>query len=104
MSHPDLTRSPKSGRTRRCHQGSANARRTGPRRAALEEWLRDDPELARLAEELRDDAAPPAAERAQDSGHALAATKALLRRDPADCGAAQRHTVPFSVSDATRAA
>ncbi len=51
-------------------------------RAAVEEWLRTDVELARLAAELRDDAAPPpAAAVAPASGRAaLAATKALLRR------------------------
>lgn len=51
-------------------------------RAAVEEWLRTDPELARLAAELRDDAAPPPATGVpQGSGQtALAATKALLRR------------------------
>ena len=51
-------------------------------RAAVEEWLRTDPELARLAAELRDDAAPPPATAVpQPSGQAaLTATKALLRR------------------------
>ena len=50
-------------------------------RAAVQEWLRTDPELARLAAELRDDAAPPATRVPQASGQAaLAATKALLRR------------------------
>ncbi|HLK64208.1 MAG TPA: hypothetical protein VKU19_12260 [Bryobacteraceae bacterium] len=50
--------------------------------AAVEEWLRTDPELARLAAELRDDGAlPPATAVTPASGHsALAATKALLRR------------------------
>jgi ferric-dicitrate binding protein FerR (iron transport regulator) len=51
-------------------------------RAAVEVWLRTDPELARLAAEFRDDfAAPPATGMPQTSGKAaLAATKALLRR------------------------
>ena len=51
-------------------------------RAAVDEWLRTDPELARLVSELRDDAtAPPATGGPQASGQvALAATKALLRR------------------------
>jgi ferric-dicitrate binding protein FerR (iron transport regulator) len=51
-------------------------------RAAVEEWLRTDPELARLVVELRDDFAPsPAAGVSRTSGHtALAVTKALLRR------------------------
>ena len=51
-------------------------------RAAVEEWLRADPELARLAAILRDDAAqPPATALPQASGQAaLAATKTLLRR------------------------
>ena len=51
-------------------------------RAAVEEWLRTDSELARLASELRDDAAPPLATGGpQASGQvALAVTKALLRR------------------------
>ena len=51
-------------------------------RAAVEEWLRTDPELVRLAAELRDDGAPPPATPVTPaSGRAaLAATKALLRR------------------------
>jgi len=51
-------------------------------RAAVEEWLRTDPELARLAGELRDDGALSAAtEVSPASGKAaLAATKTLLRR------------------------
>jgi anti-sigma factor RsiW len=51
-------------------------------RAAVEEWLRTDPELARLVVELRDDFVPsPAAGVSRTSGHtALAVTKALLRR------------------------
>jgi xanthine/uracil/vitamin C permease (AzgA family) len=51
-------------------------------RAAVEEWLRHDPELARMAEVLRDDfAPPPPAGMPQTSGQAaLSATKALLRR------------------------
>ena len=50
-------------------------------RAAVEEWLQADPELARLAAILREDTAQPAAELPRASGPAaLAATKALLRR------------------------
>jgi anti-sigma factor RsiW len=51
-------------------------------RAAVEEWLRTDSELARLASELREDTAPPPATGGpQTSGQAaLAVTKALLRR------------------------
>ena len=50
-------------------------------RAAVEEWLRTDPELARLAQELREDAPPPAVTADPESGRsALAATKSLLRR------------------------
>jgi anti-sigma factor RsiW len=51
-------------------------------RAAVEEWLRADPELARLVEGLRSDAVPPPARPITPaSGRAaLAATKALLRR------------------------
>ena len=51
-------------------------------RAAVEEWLRTDPELARLAAALREDGAPPEAVTvAPASGQAaLAATKSLLRR------------------------
>ena len=50
-------------------------------RAAVEEWLRTDPELARLALTLRDDGSPPAAQVPPASGlAALAETKALLRR------------------------
>ena len=50
-------------------------------RAVVEAWLRTDAELARLAAELRDDAAPRSAAVSRDSGRtALAATKALLRR------------------------
>jgi anti-sigma factor RsiW len=51
-------------------------------RVAVEEWLRTDPELARLAAVFLDDAAqPPATAVTQASGQAaLAATKALLRR------------------------
>jgi hypothetical protein len=51
-------------------------------RAAVEEWLGNDPELARLAAELRDDfVLAPATGTPQTSGQiALAATKALLRR------------------------
>jgi hypothetical protein len=49
-------------------------------RAVVEEWLRTDPELVRLADALRDDSAPPAAAVTPASGQAaLAATKALLR-------------------------
>lgn len=51
-------------------------------RAAVEEWLRTDPELARLAAALADDAAPPlTAGMPQASAKAaLASTKALLHR------------------------
>lgn len=51
-------------------------------RAAVEEWLRNDPELARLAAALADDAPPPlTAGMPQASGKAaLASTKALLQR------------------------
>jgi anti-sigma factor RsiW len=51
-------------------------------RAVVEEWLRTDPELVRLADALRDDSAPPAAAAVTPaSGQAaLAAAKALLRR------------------------
>jgi len=51
-------------------------------RAAVEEWLRDDPELARLAQAMGVDTAPgPTAPAAPDSGRtALATTKTLLRR------------------------
>ena len=51
-------------------------------RAAVEEWLRADPELARLAAALRDDRAlAPAASVTPASGQAaLMATKTLLRR------------------------
>ena len=51
-------------------------------RAAVEEWLRADPELARVVRELRDEfALPPATGMTQTSGQAvLAQTKALLRR------------------------
>ena len=51
-------------------------------RAAVEAWLGTDPELARLVEALRSDAAPaPATPVTPASGQAaLAATKALLRR------------------------
>jgi len=49
-------------------------------RAAVEEWLNTDPELARVVVELRDDFAP-AMGMSPTSGHAaLAVTKALLRR------------------------
>ncbi len=51
-------------------------------RAAVEEWLRDDPELARLATVLREDevrlSERPSSPRGGQA--ALAATKALLRR------------------------
>jgi len=51
-------------------------------RAAVEEWLRTDPELARVVGELRDEfALPPATGMSPTSGQAvLAQTKALLRR------------------------
>lgn len=51
-------------------------------RAAVEEWLRTDPELARLLVALRDDAAPlPATPATPGSGQAtLATAKRLLRR------------------------
>jgi len=51
-------------------------------RTAVEEWLRTDPDLARVLGELRDEfALPPAAGMSQTSGQALLAqTKALLRR------------------------
>jgi anti-sigma factor RsiW len=51
-------------------------------RAAVEEWLRTDPDLARMVGELRDGLAlPPATVMSQTSGQAvLAQTKALLRR------------------------
>jgi len=51
-------------------------------RAAVEEWLRDDPELARLVEEMRGDGEERAdATVAPDAGRAaLATTKTLLRR------------------------
>jgi len=51
-------------------------------RAAVEEWLRDDPELARLVEEMRGDGEERAdATAAPDAGRAaLATTKTLLRR------------------------
>jgi hypothetical protein len=51
-------------------------------RAAVEEWLRTDPDLARVVAELRDEfALPPATGMSQTSGQAaLAQTKALLRR------------------------
>jgi hypothetical protein len=51
-------------------------------RAAVEEWLRTDPDLVRVVEELRDEfALPPATGMSQMSGQAvLAQTKALLRR------------------------
>ena len=51
-------------------------------RAAVEEWLRTDPELARLAGLLRDEGAPPVALKVNPSSGqaALKITKALLRR------------------------
>ncbi|MFN8092945.1 MAG: hypothetical protein U0599_12100 [Vicinamibacteria bacterium] len=51
-------------------------------RAAVEEWLRDDPSLARLVESMRRGTADePRAPAVPDAGRAaLAATKALLRR------------------------
>jgi anti-sigma factor RsiW len=51
-------------------------------RAVVEEWLRDDPGLARLAEAMRGDAAPGrAAPAPPDAGRtALATAKTLLRR------------------------
>jgi len=49
-------------------------------RAAVEEWLRTDAELARLAEALREDGAPPVALPAGSGQAALATTKSLLRR------------------------
>jgi ferric-dicitrate binding protein FerR (iron transport regulator) len=51
-------------------------------RAAVEEWLRTDPDLARVVAKLRDEfALPPATEMPQTSGQAvLAQTKAQLRR------------------------
>ena len=51
-------------------------------RAAVEEWLRADPELARLVEEMRGDGEERAdATAAPDAGRAaLATTKTLLRR------------------------
>jgi anti-sigma factor RsiW len=51
-------------------------------RAAVEEWLNTDPELARVVVELRGDfAPPPATGMSRTSGHAaLAVTKTLLRR------------------------
>lgn len=50
-------------------------------RAAVEEWLRTDPDLARVVAELRNEfALSPATEMPQSSGQAeLAQTKALLR-------------------------
>jgi hypothetical protein len=50
--------------------------------AAVEEWLRTDPDLALVLGELRDEfALPPATRLSQTSGQAvLAQTKALLRR------------------------
>ena len=55
---------------------------SGESRAAVEEWLRTDPDLARVVGELRDEfALPPATGMSQTSGQAvLAQTKALLRR------------------------
>lgn len=51
-------------------------------RAAVEEWLRTDPELAHLLASLRDDAAPlPVPPATPSAGRTtLAATKSLLRR------------------------
>jgi len=51
-------------------------------RAVVEEWLRGDPELARLATALRvDESAPPEGALSPPGGQAaLATTKALLRR------------------------
>ncbi|MEO8369616.1 MAG: hypothetical protein ABI806_10470 [Candidatus Solibacter sp.] len=49
-------------------------------RAAVEEWLRTDPELARLAEALREDGAPAVALPAGSGQAELATTKSLLRR------------------------
>jgi anti-sigma factor RsiW len=54
---------------------------SGESRAAVEEWLRADPGLERLATELRDDFAPSETVVPQAAGRAaLAQTKALLRR------------------------
>ena len=49
---------------------------------AVEQWLRGDPELARLVEALRSDAVPPPATPITPATGqlALAATKTLLRR------------------------
>jgi len=49
-------------------------------RAAVEEWLLTDPELAPMAEFLREDGAPPVAMSAGSGQAALATTKSLLRR------------------------
>ena len=51
-------------------------------RAAVEEWLGTDPELARLAGLLHDESAPPETLKASPSAGqaALVTTKALLRR------------------------
>jgi anti-sigma factor RsiW len=50
-------------------------------RAAVEEWLRGDPELARLAEAMRGDQAAGAPGPSRETGlAALTATKSLLRR------------------------
>ncbi len=49
-------------------------------RAAVEEWLRADPELTRLAEALRDDGAPVVTLPSGSGQTELATTKALLRR------------------------
>lgn len=51
-------------------------------RAAVEEWLRSDPELARLVDALRGDGSAPAKAAVAPGADqaALAATKALLRR------------------------
>ena len=49
-------------------------------RAAVEELLRTDPELTRLAEALRDDSAPVVRLPAGSGKAALATTKSLLRR------------------------
>jgi len=49
-------------------------------RALVEEWLRTDPELARLAAELQGGGAPPAEARAGAGRKELATARALLRK------------------------
>ncbi len=55
---------------------------SGDTRAVVEEWLRGDPELARLALALREDESQPGERAVTPSAgqSALATTKALLRR------------------------